>query len=262
MPLISTRTLQERVGFVRATGLSGCVARLACAVDGRPRAGRYRHPAFAHPLEIRIGTTDFKVSRQWSVMNEACSRGEGCRLVVDAGANIGASSLRLADRFPGSRVVAIELEEANHRLLQRNAGVNPRIEVRHAGLWSRPAMLRVDNTHGGTAWAHFAVEGGEADEVGVPGITVDRILEEMASHGIDRIDVLKIDIEGGELDVLQSCDAWIDRVDAIMIELHEDDRPGATAAFERAVRDFPRRWTEGELVCVARADARIREPGS
>lgn len=260
MRLISTRTLQERIAFARATGASGCLSLIASSIDGRHRPGRYRHPAFETPLEIRIGATDFKVCRQWSGPDRECSHGEGCRLVIDAGANIGASSLRLAARFPGSRVVAIELEPENHRQLQRNTSGHPRVEARHAGLWSRPVSLQIDNTDGGTAWAHFAVEGdGDAT---VPGVTIEQILDDMAPHGIDRVDVLKIDIEGGELEVLRHCEAWIDRVDAILIELHEDDRPGVTEAFEHAVREFPRRWREGELVCVARAGARIREPGS
>jgi FkbM family methyltransferase len=263
MPLISTRTLRERLDFVRGTGLSGCLSKLAHVMGSRPRPGWYRHPAYPVPVEIRIGTTDFKVCRQWTEVTDVRSSGEGCRLVVDAGANIGASSLRLAARFPGSRVVAIELEAENFDLLHRNTRTVPSIDARHAGIWPRATRLSVGNTHGGTAWAHFAVEGdGAADGEGVQGLTVEEILEEAGRDGVDRIDVLKVDIEGGELELFTECGGWIDRVDAIMIELHEDDRPGATAAFENAVRNFPRRWIEGELICVARADARIREPGS
>ncbi len=263
MPLISTRTLRERLDFVRGTGFSGCVSRVACAMGGGHRTGWYRHAAYPIPVEIRIGTTDFKVCRQWTEATGVRSTGDGCRLVIDAGANIGVSSLRLAERFPGSRVVAIELESANYELLKRNTATVPRIEARHAGIWPRPTRLAVGNTHGGTAWAHFAIE---ADDVasegdGVRGLTVEEILDEAARDGIERIDVLKVDIEGGELELFADCERWIDRVDAVMIELHEDDAPGATAAFENAVRDFPRRWSEGELLCVARADARIRPPG-
>ena len=69
--------------------------------------------------------------------------------------------------------------------------------------------------------------------------------------------LVKMDIEGGELPVMSNCGSWIDRVDSIMIELHESTAPGATAAFDAATADFPVRWEEGELQCRARSDAAI-----
>jgi len=39
--------------------------------------------------------------------------------------------------------------------------------------------------------------------------------------GKDRIDILKMDIEGAEADVLgKSADIWLNRVDLLIIELH------------------------------------------
>ena len=41
----------------------------------------------------------------------------------------------------------------------------------------------------------------------------------MRDFGIDRIDLLKIDIEGSEKEVFEACD-WQERLDTIVIELH------------------------------------------
>jgi hypothetical protein len=46
-------------------------------------------------------------------------------LIVDAGANIGASALYFLDAYPGSRVVAIEPEPNNCTLLRRNCSGLP-----------------------------------------------------------------------------------------------------------------------------------------
>jgi len=47
--------------------------------------------------------------------------------------------------------------------------------------------------------------------------TVDGLLREF---GLEHIDILKIDIEGAELEVFSYTSAWIDKVEAIIIELH------------------------------------------
>jgi hypothetical protein len=61
--------------------------------------------------------------------------------------------------------------------------------------------------------------------------------------GAARIDLLKLDIEGAELEVLRDgADRWIDRVETLFVELHDRFRPGCSEALERAVarRGFAR----------------------
>lgn len=51
---------------------------------------------------------------------------------------------------------------------------------------------------------------------------------------MDRIDVLKIDIEGSEIEVLNHSKAWIDAVKTLIIELHDRFRPGCAEALQKA----------------------------
>ena len=74
----------------------------------------------------------------------------------------------------------------------------------------------------------------------------------MRHRGLDRIDVLKMDVEGGEKEIFEHPEGWLDRVDLLVVELHDRICPGCTAAFERAVRDFPHRRQDGEKVLVWR----------
>ena len=69
---------------------------------------------------------------------------------------------------------------------------------------------------------------------------------------ISRIDVLKIDIEGSELEVLKHSKAWIDDVKTIIIELHDRFQPGCTEALAIAIGGHTyRNSTTGESVVIS-----------
>ena len=114
------------------------------------------------------------------------------RIIIDAGANIGMTSLYLADRFPQARIFSIEPHPENFRLLCANVLSRPNIHPVHACLCGGspgPRVLSIDRP----AWGNRMVEDGEG--VKVPGVTIDSLMEEF---DLPRIDILKIDIEGAE----------------------------------------------------------------
>jgi hypothetical protein len=63
--------------------------------------------------------------------------------------------------------------------------------------------------------------------------------------GIDHIDLLKIDIEGAEKEVFEACD-WQDRLDSIVIELHDRYTPGCSEVVNSALQGFSQS-TSGDL---------------
>jgi hypothetical protein len=69
----------------------------------------------------------------------------------------------------------------------------------------------------------------------------------MARAGFTRIDLLKIDIEGAEVDLLlKNADRWLPLVRNLSIELHG---PECEAALERALAPYTyQRQTLGELI--------------
>ena len=69
-----------------------------------------------------------------------------------------------------------------------------------------------------------------------------------------------MDIEGSERGVLANSSTWIDRVDALVVELHDRKAPGCTAAFETAAPHFDQRWHCGELEYLVRAGAAVTGP--
>lgn len=68
-------------------------------------------------------------------------------LILDLGANIGATALSLAVHFPEARVIAIEPHEGNADLARRNtAGLD--VEVRVAAIGAKAGEARIANPHG------------------------------------------------------------------------------------------------------------------
>ena len=69
---------------------------------------------------------------------------------------------------------------------------------------------------------------------GVKKITVGEIVREYG-----KIDLLKLDVEGAELNIFASgCEQWLTQVRCIMVELHEHFAPGCTQQFMDAIRPF------------------------
>ena len=54
--------------------------------------------------------------------------------------------------------------------------------------------------------------------------------------------------------------AWVDRVDALIVELHDRKRPGCTAAFEAVAPHFGGRWSRGENEYLLRPGAAVVGP--
>ena len=72
-------------------------------------------------------------------------------------------------------------------------------------------------------------------------------------YWIDKIDILKIDIEGAEKDVFEAETSWLEIVALIAIEFHDRFNSGTKRAFHQAIGDdFPDRWRKGDTRLFSR----------
>ena len=62
--------------------------------------------------------------------------------------------------------------------------------------------------------------------------TISALLQEFSARGID---ILKLDIEGGEFELLKDSPHWIQNSRVIIAELHDCIIPGCEAAFRNAM---------------------------
>ncbi len=159
-------------------------------------------------------------------------------LVLDLGANVGFSAAYFLSAFPKARVVAVEPDDGNLRMLKRNLlPYGDRVILLHGAVWSRPATLKVlKGTFGdGREWATQVEEVCEAEEASaaVQGWDVGSLIN---MTGVSMVDLLKVDIERSELSVFgKSAGSWLPRVRNISIELHGKD---CEDAFFTALKGF------------------------
>lgn len=126
---------------------------------------------------------------------------------IDCGANVGYFSV-LAGRLVGQagRVLAVEANPTTFRLLSDNLRLNSLPEGIHCALTNEPGdvTLHMSRT-GGDVYSSLRPEGinrgQDVESFVVPGRTLDDVLLE---RKVDQADMVKIDIEGAELDVLRS----------------------------------------------------------
>jgi len=155
---------------------------------------------------------------------------ESPKYIIDAGAHIGLSTVFFSCKYPEATILAIEPEDSNFEMLVSNTKDFPNIKTIKAALWSHRTLVNIANPKA-TSWAFQVSE--TADKNEIIAINVEDAMFEL---GTDYIDILKMDIEGSEIEVFQSSSSWIDRVKFIILELHDRNRPGCTQAMENAIK--------------------------
>jgi len=155
-------------------------------------------------------------------------------LIIDAGANIGASPIFFHFNYPNAMIVAIEPERNNCRYLERNcAGLG--VHVIEGALGSRPGKSFLQDP-GLSDWG-FRVSDQGLYEVKVT--SIPQILRDFPPERYSPL-ILKIDIEGGEKELFSGDVGWLDRIPLLIIELHDWLLPGEANSqnFLKAISSF------------------------
>jgi FkbM family methyltransferase len=193
-------------------------------------------PGIRHPVFIRAQTSDEYTFQQIFINEEYAFEYEGtANSIIDAGSNIGLAAVYFANRFPHAKIICLEPEPENFKLLLQNIKPYPSVTALQQGLWSRKSHLRVE-VEGKDNWG-FTVSECDADEKG--SVSATSIPDLMREYGLSGIDIAKIDIEGSELQVLMHEDsgAWIKACNKLIIELHDRMKPGTSRAlFEQLLK--------------------------
>lgn len=119
---------------------------------------------------------------------------EGAKIVVDMGANRGAFSTLMATQ--AKFVVSIECQKQYVQLIRHN--------------------MRINDYKDYAIETAFIGESGLFSDSDSPRITIDELFDR---YHLDKIDFLKMDIEGSEFDLFRSGE-WLQRVNAISMEVH------------------------------------------
>lgn len=231
--------LRNLAGYLRDLGLAGTAALLAQRRH-RGKLWILRTRRVRTPFLCRKDSCDLAVVRRNLGAGEPLVPLERPRLIIDAGAHVGTAAVLYAAAFPQAAVIAVEPNAENHRFLRRNLRPYPRAVALRGALWAAAGHVRIQNPESASVGFRVTPCAPDASS-SVRAYTVKELL---AFSKLERIDLLKLDIEGSERELFSSDpEAWLPFVDHLVIEVHEDLAPGAAAAIARAMA--PDEWTPG-----------------
>jgi FkbM family methyltransferase len=241
---------------------------------GRGWLLRLSHLLFRQPLAYRVGawtrieTALDDSSGVWTFMcrhedDESFQRSLDLLrprgVAIDIGANIGVWSLLAAERQPDARIHAFEPVPDVAAHCRRHVALNglATIVLNVAAVAAEDGVapfyaIRTANTGASSLIARRS----PADEIAVPVVTLDTYV---ARAHLDRVDVLKVDVEGAERLVFIGARRTLARADAPAIFFEVDERLCAAAGttprevkqllIEHGYGIF--RWRRGAFVAVA-----------
>ncbi len=125
-------------------------------------------------------------------------RGASLRVVLDVGANVGTWATAAAAALPEATIYALEIVPATFATLRTRTSAEPRIRPFGTGLADRTGSLtiRYDPRYPTHATAtDYPPPTAQEQRVECPVTTGDAFLR---SEGLERVDFLKIDVEGAE----------------------------------------------------------------
>ena len=184
---------------------------VATSPDGTP-LDRFEVPGSEGPISLTavaflvhefFGLEQYALRRAGATI--AAAPGD---VVVDGGGGWGETALYFADAVGGAgRVLCFEFVPETLRLLETNLAANPhlhaRVEVVEHPLWHEAGEQMAYTADGGQSVLldrdreeHDGAEDGRL-------ATTETIDHLCASRGIDRIDLIKLDVEGSELNALR-----------------------------------------------------------
>ncbi|MBA4135799.1 MAG: hypothetical protein C0518_00620 [Opitutus sp.] len=150
--------------------------------------------------------------------------------IVDAGAHVGNSVASFLELFPRATVHAFEPAPANYQILASRFEGHPSVRVHQAALGAQKETVQLhlnnyDATHSVipiapdeiARWAD-AADIRSVGQVEVQQVALDGYL---AEQNLSRLDILKLDIQGGELSALRGAAAALSahRIDCVFSEV-------------------------------------------
>lgn len=180
-------------------------------------------------------------------------QGAANRTVIDIGANEGFYSLRMKRQNSFAKMVAVEPVEATYARLATNIALNSCHDMyllqgavdkedapirlqRHTTV---PTVSSKDVEALGQNW----IKRESLREELVQGYKLDSLMQEYSGYGFDEIDLIKIDVEGGELAVLQGGRETLAKTLRVVLEWHTPQMKRAVEAFLEA-QGFRLLWEE------------------
>lgn len=156
------------------------------------------------------------------IFSEKCYefKGSGPLRIIDCGANIGLSSIWLALNYPHATIDAFEADPNIYATLKNNLsslGLEGRVQAHNQAIWIHNDGISFfcEGGASGRATQNATDTSASASHQLVSSITLPKLIANQ-----DKIDLLKIDIEGAENHILSDPSLDLSCVDNLFLEYH------------------------------------------
>lgn len=243
--------------YLRVLGCGGLLSAIESKVTQSTVYFKLKRGDCQHPFKLRIPSSDVSTYQQVFLNKEyEFFANTEPRVIIDAGANIGLASIYFANKYPKARIIAVEPESNNFELLRDNVAAYANVSAVQAALWNKNEEINLVDPGLGN-WG-FMTESKQSPESllrntchTVSAMTLDKIIDD---YSLAEVNVLKVDIEGAEREVFSDTSAWIEKIDSIIIELHEHLKTGCNRNFYCGSRGFNEEWKKGENIYLSRGN--------
>jgi FkbM family methyltransferase len=133
--------------------------------------------------------------------------------IIDCGANIGLSVIYLKTQYPQARIIAFEPDPVNFKFLEKNIRSSKftDVELRNEAIWKDNSTLEFVSD--GTLGSKLVADADNSNIIKVKATRLKDLLDQ-------KVDFLKMDIEGAEYEVLKDCGKSLKNIDHLFIEFH------------------------------------------
>ena len=143
---------------------------------------------------------DFKSNGEGTVLEKLANFDP--LIIIDGGANIGNYSLQISKVIPEAIIYSFEPVDDTYNQLVNNTKESPKIIPLNKGLFSKTCNKEINIYRSHTHSSVYDIEGLPYEALRKVPINLVKGDDFVKEYKIDRIDFLKIDVEGSEFDVL------------------------------------------------------------
>lgn len=195
-----------------------------------------RLPEFQNPVHLRRDVQDVHAFAQVFLHREYdFDWPSDVRRIVDGGANVGFASLYFKGQFPQAQIHALEPHPQNAEAFRKNTAHLEGITLSQKALHhSDHVRLRLTDEGFGSNGFMTRDEASGSTVADVETMSIGGIQQAM---GWEAIDLVKLDIEGGEQALFEANLEWMESTRFIVLEFHERMVPSSSRPALRALAD-------------------------
>lgn len=198
------------------------------------------NPELSTPIYLRSDTSDYDLYKEIFIKGEYdvdFMNNFAPKIIFDFGANIGLTSLFFLKKYPLSKIIAIEPDKSNYSMLTKNTEMYQQIIALNKGVWYEDTVLSLieDVSKGKWGITTEPTTNKSVNENVIPVLSVSSIIQQF---NVDKINLLKIDIEGAEKMLFTKNIDWLQKVELIFIECHDMIKKGTSDIVFKSLQKY------------------------